>query len=125
MRQFLSLAIPVRMCMAKGTCHFERFSIESFSSFNLTRSMFYGSGIVFAVEGEETSGPGCRIFLHESISAQDREQIEKRVPVLPTPVAKEHVKHELNYLHEPTPPAEADAATQDMRLFAGLALLRN
>src|SRR6266571_4479055 len=26
----------VRMCIAKGTCHYERFSIESFQSFNLT-----------------------------------------------------------------------------------------
>src|SRR5438477_417515 len=40
MRRFLSWAIPVRMCIAKGTCHYERFSIESFQTFNLTRSMF-------------------------------------------------------------------------------------
>jgi hypothetical protein len=75
MRHFL-WSIPVRMCIAQGTCHFSRFSIESLPSFNLTRSMFYGSGIVFSVQGEENSGRGCRIFLHTSLMDADRAQIE-------------------------------------------------
>jgi hypothetical protein len=62
MQQDLYRAIPVRMCIAKGTCHAERFSIESIGKFNVTRSMFHGDGVVFATEGEKKAGKGCRIF---------------------------------------------------------------
>lgn len=124
MRRFLAWAVPVRMCIAKGTCHAERFSIESFPTFNLTRSMFYGSGIVFAVQGEENAGKGCRIFLSTSLDAEDRQKIESRVTVLQLPAPSPFVEFELNYLHE-ADPGGPDAANEDLRLFAGLALLRS
>ena len=125
MRQFLDWAIPVRMCLAKGTCHYERFSIESFQSFNLTRSMFYGSGVVFAVQGEENSGSGCRIFLHNSLEVADRALIEKRLPILPVPEKSDHAEYELNYLHEADGTGETDPEKDDLKLWAGLALLRS
>jgi hypothetical protein len=124
MRRFLAWSVPVRMCIAKGTCHAERFSIESFPTFNLTRSMFYGSGVVFAVQGEENAGRGCRIFLSTSLDAEDRQKIESRLKVLPLPTPSRFAEFELNYLHE----AEADTpdpAKADLRIFAGLALLRS
>jgi hypothetical protein len=126
MRNFLKWSIPVRMCIAKGTCHHERFSIEWFQSFNLTRSMFYGSGVVFAVEGEEeNAGSGCRIFLHTSLEVADRAQIEKRVTMLPLPDPSANVQYELNYLHEPDGTGETDPEKDDIRLWAGLLGLRS
>ena len=125
MRHFLSLTIPVRMCIAKGTCHYERFSIESFNSFNLTRSMFYGSGIVYAVAGEENSGPGCRIFLHDTLEVADRQLIEGRLTILPLPTRSDHAQYELNYLHEPEPVTEGHPEKNDIGIFAGLAALRS
>lgn len=125
MRQCLSWAIPVRMCIAKGTCHAERFSIESFPTFNLTRSMFYGSGIVFAVQGEENAGKGCRIFLSTSLDAEDRHAIESRLTVLPVPAPSRFAEYELNYLYESAQVGEPDPAKEDLRIFGGLALLRS
>jgi hypothetical protein len=58
-------------------------SIESFQNFNLKRSMFYGSAIVHAVEGESKTAPSCRIFLHDSLNDEDVENIKKRLDVLP------------------------------------------
>jgi len=124
MRNFLKWSIPVRMCIAKGTCHYERFSIESFNNFNLTRSMFYGSGIVFAVQGEETSGSGCRIFLHNSLEAHDRTEIQKRFPILPLPAKADYAEYELNYLYE-IAPSEGDPANDDLGIYAGLSILRS
>ena len=114
MRRFLAWGVPVRMCIAKGTCHAERFSIESFPTFNLTRSMFYGSGIVFAVQGEENAGKGCRIFLSTSLNAQDRQRIESRLTILPLPAASPLAEFELNYLHE-ADPGGPDPANEDLK----------
>ena len=125
MRQFLGWAIPVRMCIAKGTCHYERFSIESFQSFNLTRSMFYGSGVVFAVQGEENSGSGCRVFLHNSLELADRKLIEARLPILLMPEKSDCAEYEINYLHEPDGTGATDPNKDDIKLWAGLALLRS
>jgi hypothetical protein len=124
MRRFLYWAIPVRMCIAKGTCHFERFSIESFQSFNLTRSMFYGSGIVAAVRGEEEAGSGCRIFLHPSLELEDMTRIKSRLEVLPVPTSSAYAEYELNYLHE-LAHTDGDPVKEDLRLFGGLSLLRS
>lgn len=123
MRRFLTWAVPVRMCLAKGTCHAERFSIESFATFNLTRSMFYGSGIVFAVQGEENAGKGCRIFLSTSLDAKDRQKIESRLTVLPLPAPSPLAEFELNYLHE-ADRGGLDPANEDLEIFRGLAMLR-
>jgi hypothetical protein len=67
MRTFVSVGIPVRMGIAKGTCHFQRFGIDTYQNFSVTRSMFYGSGIVYSNEAEKYGGKGCRIFLHPSL----------------------------------------------------------
>jgi hypothetical protein len=125
MRQFMSWAIPVRMCIAKGSCHFQRFSIESFPRFNLTRSMFYGSGVVYAVVGEENSGAGCRIFLSTSLDASDRALIEKRLSVLPMPSPSKHADYELNYLHEPDHTSKTKPENEDLRIFHGLSVLKS
>jgi hypothetical protein len=121
MQSLLSIAIPVRMCLAKGTCHAERFSIESLPTFNLTRSMFYGSGVVFATEGEKHSGRGCRLFLHNSLDDEDMTAIREKFQTLsldqPNPS-----QAELNYLHEPLTDPKANAA--DIRMWASIAQLR-
>ena len=124
MRRFLALAVPVRMCLAKGTCHAERFSIESLPTFNLTRSMFYGSGIVFAVQGEENAGKGCRIFLSTSLDAEDKQKIASRVSVLSLSAPSRFADSELNYLHE-ADSGGSDPANADLTIFAGLASLRS
>lgn len=125
MRQFLSWSIPVRMGIAKGTCHFERFSIESFETFNLTRSMFYGSGIVDAVQTEENAGAGCRMFLSKSLSIEDRGLIEGRLTVLPIPAPSSYAEYELNYLNEPDPTGATDPSNLDLRLYRGLTMLKS
>lgn len=125
MRQLLRWAVPVRMCIAKGSCHFQRFSIESFPRFNLTRSMFHGSGVVCAVVGEEESGAGCRIFLSTSLEDADRALIEKRLTVLPMEKPSKHAAHELNYLSEPDPTGATDPEKDDTRIYAGLTILRS
>lgn len=125
MRSFLHWGIPVRMCIAKGTCHFERFSIESFQSFNLTRSMFYGSGIVSAVRGEEKAGNGCRIFLSTSLDGTDIASIQGTLNTLPLATPNKHCTLELNYLHTIALPDEPDPVTEDLKLWAGLVRLRN
>lgn len=122
MQSLLNAAIPVRMCLAKGTCHAERFSIESFPTFNLTRSMFYGSGVVFATEGEKHSGRGYRIFLHKSLSDEDLTEIRKRFRTLPVDSTTTPSQAELNYLHEPLHDEKANAA--DIRMWATIAKLR-
>lgn len=105
LRSFFPFLIPVRMSIAKGTCHSEGFSVESSPRFQRVRSMFYGSAIVHAVEAEHSSGRGCRIFLHASLDPSDMQQIKDRVPVLDieSPKADKHgIVHsrtELNYLH--------------------------
>jgi hypothetical protein len=123
MRRFLEWVIPVRMCIAKGTCHAERFSIESFPTFNLTRSMFYGSGIVFAVQGEENAGKGCRIFLSTSLDEEDKRKIESRMTVLPLPAPSPFAEFELNYLNEANSDGP-DPSNADLSIFVGLTLLR-
>ena len=122
MRHFLYWTIPVRMCIAKGTCHFERFSIESFRTFNLTRAMFYGSGIVFAVRGEETSGSGCRIFLHNSLGTDDRSLIEGRLRILQMPTPGDSASFELNYISDRD---REDSPNADQRSWGGLVVLRS
>lgn len=126
MRQYLAWGIPVRMCIAKGTCHAERFSIEAVGKFNITRSMFYGDGVVFATEGEKKAGKGCRIFLHTSLDGDDMKKITARFPVLAVQQVNHHAEYELNYLHgarenEPRPGQTGD---QDYRLWLGLVALR-
>jgi hypothetical protein len=87
--------------------------------------MFYGSGVVCAVAGEEKSGAGCRIFLSTSLDASDRELIEKRLKVLPMPSPSKHADYELNYLHEPDYAGEAKPENEDLRILGGLSLLKS
>jgi hypothetical protein len=123
MRTFLRNVIPVRMCLAKGTCHYERFSIESFPTFNLTRSMFYGSGVVYAVEGEKKSGKGCRIFLSTSLDAADIAVLQNSRYVLDLERSNDHCQCELNYLHE-TNGMDAGGGELDEDLWVELVKLR-
>jgi hypothetical protein len=122
MQTFTNSAIPVRMCLAKGTCHAERFSIESFPMFNLTRSMFYGSGVVAATEGEKQSGRGCRIFLHKTLTEEDVTAIQQRFKTLPLDPPNAHSQAELNYLFEPLGGKNSENA--DIRMWSALAKLR-
>ncbi len=109
MRLFAESSVPVRTCLAKGTCHSERFSIESFNSFHLTRSMFYGSGIVLAVEGEKKAGKGCRAFLSTSLGDDAMDVLRRHHHIMPLAPPNEHAAFELNYL-EPTESTQSDVA---------------
>jgi len=99
MRRFFHQAVPIRMGLAHGTWHPERFSFDTFGSLTVTRSVFYGTGVVRAHDSERQGGKGFRIFLHASISESDIDAITKRVPVLRTPEESSTAPSELNYLH--------------------------
>ena len=126
MRAFWEWEIPVRMCLAKGTCHAERFSVEAQGKFNITRSLFYGDGVVFAAEGEKKAGKGCRIFVHTSLDDEEIKELAAAFPVLRLHEATEHSQYELNYLH--TKPQDEhplrEAGDQDYPLWRGLVNLR-
>lgn len=125
MRTFVSVGIPVRMGIAKGTCHFQRFGIDTYHNFSVTRSMFYGSGIVYSNEAEKHGGKGCRIFLHPSLDADDVTQIRNRYPTLELSPPTEHAQYELNYLDEEQPERGVPLNQQaDHRIWVGLAYLR-
>lgn len=99
MRRFFHQAVPVRMGLAFGTWHPDRFSFDSFGSLTVTRSVFSGTGVVRAHDAERQGGKGLRIFLHASLTDADIELVKKRVPVLMTPEAAPSAHSELNYLH--------------------------
>ena len=121
MRLCVSVGIPVRMGIAKGTCHFQRFGIDSYEFFSVTRAMFYGTGIVYATEAEKYGGKGCRIFLHPSIELDDLNLIHGRYRTLPLSTPSKHSQHEVNYLHEEQPDAGTPLTEQpDLRLWQGL-----
>ena len=126
MRRFLAWGVPVRICIAKGTCHAERFSIESFPTFNLTRSMFLtGLGNRFrSPGGGERWEKAAGISLSTSLDAQDRQKIESRLTILPLPAASPLAEFELNYLHEDLS-WWPDRQNEDLSLFAGLTMLRS
>jgi hypothetical protein len=67
---------------------------------------------------------GCRIFLSTSLDAEDRQKIESRLTTLPLPTASPLAEFELNYLHEGDP-GGPDPANEDLRIFAGLTMLRS
>lgn len=124
MRVFVRTALPVRMGIGKGTCHFERFGIDTNPGFTVTRSMFYGTGVVYATEAEK-AGKGCRIFLHRSLDETDMASFTAHYPVLALANATEHCEYELNYSQaedEPDRPIDQHA---DAALWRGLALLRS
>lgn len=118
MRLFAEFSIPVRSCLAKGTCHAERFSIESFDTFHLTRSMFYGSGVVLAVEGEKKAGKGCRAFVSTSLGPDDIDVLKRQPHVMPLDPANEHAAFELNYLQQ------GETTQSDVAIWSSLAHLR-
>ncbi len=125
MQTFISVAIPVRMGLGKGTCHFERFGMDTQKGFSVTRSMFYGSGIVHATEAEK-AGKGCRIFLHRSLSDADLAALKGRYPSLALSKPTEVCEYELNYLFEEQPAVGEPLTKQsDHRIWLGLTVLRS
>lgn len=113
MRSFLNAPpVAVRLCLAKGTFHDGPFTVETSEACTVTRAMFFGTGVVSAVEGERKAGKGCRIFLHASIDDNDLEAINARVRTLALTKPTPHATHELNYLHE-SPDPEALPARMD------------
>jgi hypothetical protein len=125
MRTFVSVGIPVRMGIGKGTCHFERFGIDTYQQFSVTRSMFYGSAVVYATEAEKV-GKGCRIFLHRSFHEEDLARVRDRYPLLDLATPTHVCGYELNYLHEEQPAADVLVHKQpDHRIWVGLAFLRS
>jgi hypothetical protein len=113
------------MGVAKGTCHFQRFGIDTFEYFSVTRSMFYGTGIVYATEAERYGGKGCRMFLHPSLDIDDINAIHGRYRTLELAAPSEHAHQEVNYLHsdsrEPGAPLTDDP---DLKIWQGLTYAR-
>lgn len=99
MRRFFFMGVPVRMGLAFGTWHAQRFSYDSFGDLTITRAVFYGTGVVRSYETEKRGGKGFRIFVHSSLTKLDLEKIESRLSVLPIPDAKAIASHELKYLN--------------------------
>lgn len=104
MQLFFQLAVPVRMGMAFGTWHVQRFSFDAVNQKQITRAVFYGTAVVRAHNAERHGGKGCRIFVHSSIDAAGVEAIKNRVAVMTNgtchPDFPDDAPLELNYLHE-------------------------
>lgn len=70
MRQYLTWGIPVRICIAKGTCHAPRFSIEAADTLPGLESMVFRALREFRGEYRR-SGPhtrGCQFELDACFS---------------------------------------------------------
>lgn len=100
MQYFFRVQVPVRMGLAYGTWHVQRFSFDVVDSKTVTRAVFYGSAVVRAHNTERHGGKGCRIFVHPSIGLDAIAQIQARVRVLEIAGAHADAPNELNFLHE-------------------------
>jgi hypothetical protein len=119
MRRFLTMTVPVRMGLALGTWHAQRFSFDSGNSLTITRAVFYGTGVVRATYTEKKAGKGCRIFVHSSLNDEALAQIRNNnIRILNTPEASPEARLELNYLH-PNEGLDEMAMDMDVRLLKG------
>ena len=100
MRYFFRVQVPVRMGLAHGTWHVQRFSFDVVDSKTITRAVFYGTAVVRAHNAERYGGKGCQIFLHPSIGPDAIAQIQTRVRVLEIASAHADAPNQLNFLHE-------------------------
>jgi hypothetical protein len=133
MRAFLTMEVPVRMGMALGTWHVQRFSFDIVRSLTITRAVFYGTGVVRATLAEMRGGKGCRIFLDNRLDRAAIDLIRTNVEVLDTPEAtsistaspksKAVANQELNYLF-PNPGLDELANDKDQPLLQGVLKMR-
>lgn len=100
MRHFITERVPVRMGIGKGTFYDIEYSTNTNAdSFLVVKSRFFGTAVVRAHGAERCGGKGMRIFLDESVD-EDLPHVGR---ILRVPETLNHVKWELNYLHEPRP----------------------
>lgn len=99
MRRFIQLQVPVRMGLAHGSWNSERFSFDSVDKLMITRSVFSGTGVVFAHKAECKGGKGLRIFIHSSIGPAALAEIAGTIQFVATAEPKPIAPFELNYLH--------------------------
>jgi hypothetical protein len=97
MRDFLKAEVPVRMGIGMGTYYAFRHSLEQEDSNLVARSLFAGTGVVYAHDAETCGGKGCRIFVHWSAEESLRHHGHTRL-LLPLPAQLRGVKSELSYL---------------------------
>jgi hypothetical protein len=101
MQDFLRACIPVRMGVGFGTFHSDGTTTSFAGNSTIVRSMFGGTSVVRAVNGESCGGKGMRIFAHSSFS-EVYEQIrgEKRRRLEPLLAKFNSVSVEVNFVHE-------------------------
>jgi hypothetical protein len=126
LRHFVKAFVPVRMGLGYGTCNAVRFTSDTLGTFNLTRAVFSGSGVVQSHRAEKCGEKGCRIFVHPSVGGF-LDEIRRRVSVLPLARQTPSAHWELGYLHEDGPVTndEPSAATKDKELERAVKRMRD
>lgn len=121
MQHLLTLSVPVRMGLAYGTWHVNRFSFAVADATTVTRAVFYGTGVVRATQAEKHGGKGCRIFVHSSTlpTSFGFSEIGSLIQI------RDNTKcapHELNYLYPPWP--TPDSVPDDQPLWDAVSEMR-
>jgi hypothetical protein len=97
MRDFILAEVPVRMGIGMGTYYAFRHSLEQADDQLVARSLFAGTGVVFAHDAEACGAKGCRILVHPSAEDSLRHhKHDSRLMSLPTEL--KGVRTELCYL---------------------------
>ena len=96
MRMFVHNGLPVRMGIGYGTFYPEQFSTLVIGNALITKSVFFGTGVVTAYNAEHAGGKGMRIFVHPDAATAMRGGFD--VKLLDLPKSLQGASAELNYL---------------------------
>lgn len=99
---------------------------DTVGQFHMNRAVFAGTAIVRASLAEKHGGKGCRIFVHNGVSDEAIQLIEKGVHTLPLNGRAKVARLELSYLHEQSPPNEqVTAEDRDLQLWNAVKYMRS
>jgi hypothetical protein len=97
MRDFILADVPVRMGIGMGTYYAFRHSLEQADDQLVARSLFAGTGVVFAHDAEACGAKGCRILVHWSAEESVRHHKHDAL-LMSLPAEMNGVRTELCYL---------------------------
>lgn len=125
MRDFILADVPVRMGIGMGTYYAFRHSLEQADDQLVARSLFAGTGVVFAHDAEACGAKGCRILVHWSAEESLRHHKHDTL-LMSLPAEMKGVRTELCYLATETHDDQFDAREARRRIVdQDLLLLRH
>jgi hypothetical protein len=108
MQEFISMEVPVRMGLGRGTYYSFKYSIENTGVEMVTKALFAGTAVVNAYGAEQCGAKGWRVLVHPSVES-DLANGRSDEPLMPLPKELNGVKVEVCYLPHDVRSEEIDS----------------